>query len=118
MTNDEGRRMVNRPGGQMERQADHSGAGNSLATPRLLVETLQGRDRAARDRLWELIRPALERLIERLIAEHRLVGQHDRLVLHALHSAETWLRTQPLPAFDQVSWQTFHAAVLVHVAKM
>ena len=84
-------------------------AGLTAWPPRgLLVETLQGRDRAARERLWELMRPALERLLERLIAEHRLVGQHDRLVLHALHTAETWLRTQPLPAFDQVSWQAFH----------
>ncbi len=89
-----------------------------FVTPRQLVEALHQRDQSARQRFWELLRPALSRLIDRLVAQHQLTGQRDRLLLHALHAGETWLRTRPLQDFDQLGWQAFQGAVLLQVAKM
>jgi len=82
------------------------------------MEALQSRDRSAREHFWQLLRPAFARLIDRLVAQHQLTGQRDRLLLHVLHTAETWLRTRPLQEFHQIGWEAFQAAVLLHVAKV
>ncbi len=88
------------------------------STPLQLVEALHNRERSARERFWELVRPALTRLVDRLVAQHQLIGQRERLILHVLHVAETWLRTRPLREFERLSWESFQAAVLLHVAKL
>jgi Stage II sporulation protein E (SpoIIE) len=87
-------------------------------TPGQLIDALQARDPAARAFLWEQIRPSLERLIDRLVAQHQLTGQRDRLVVHSLHTSETWLRTRPVGEFDRIGWPAFQAAVLIQVAKL
>ncbi len=64
------------------------------------------------------MRQPLERLIDRLVAEHQLTGQRDRLVVHALHTSETWLRTRPVQEFQSMGWPAFQAAVLLQVARL
>ena len=87
-------------------------------TPRDLVEGLQQRADGARGRLWEAVREPLGRLMGELIARRRLSQDRDRLTLHALHLAETWLRTRPAREFDRLSWEAFRNAVVVHVARL
>jgi serine phosphatase RsbU (regulator of sigma subunit) len=89
-----------------------------LRTPGELVEALQQRDESARGRLWEAVRAPLERLMGELIVRHRLEQDSDRLTLHALHLAETWIRTRPPREFDRLSWDAFRNAVLLHVARL
>src|SRR5262249_41622169 len=63
-------------------------------TPRELVEALQARAREARALLQQLLRAPLERLMDQFLARHGLDEDRSLLTLHALHAAETWLRTR------------------------
>jgi len=87
-------------------------------TPSELIEALHTQDPGARLILWKHLRPTLERLIDRLIAQHRLTAQRDRLVVHSLHTAETWLRTRPAQEFDHIAWPAFQAGVMIQVGKL
>jgi hypothetical protein len=86
-------------------------------SPRELVEALQRRADGARAELWRRLRLPVERLLERLADRHGRGGD-DRLTLHALHAAETWLRTRAPDDFAAAGWAAFHGAALLHVAKM
>jgi hypothetical protein len=88
------------------------------ATPRQLVEALHQRVAGARTQLQELVAQPLGLLIDRLITQNQMTQNRKGLVVHALHSAETWLRTRPVDEFDGLSWPAFRAAVLLHVAKL
>jgi stage II sporulation SpoE-like protein len=87
-------------------------------TPRELVEGLQQRADGARGRLWEAVREPLARLMGEMVTRHGLTQERDRLTLHALHLAETWLRTRPAREFDRLSWEAFRNAVVLHVARL
>jgi serine phosphatase RsbU (regulator of sigma subunit) len=86
-------------------------------TPRELVEALQERADGAREHLWALAREPLMRLMTELIARHQLNDDRDRLTVHALHLAETWVRTRPAREFHRLSWDAFRNAVVLHVAR-
>jgi hypothetical protein len=88
------------------------------ATPRDLVEALQNRAAGARDHLWQLLREPLGRLMGELRKRHDLGRDEEQLTLHALHAAETWLRTRPAGAFAGMSWPAFRAGLLLHVARL
>src|SRR4051794_15431923 len=90
----------------------------AATTPRELVEALQQRVAGARLQLWDLVGGPLGLLIDRLIVQNKLLQTREGLVVHALHSAETWLRTRPANDFDRLSWPAFRAAVLLQVAKL
>ena len=68
-------------------------------TPVELVEALQNRAPGARARLAEWVREPVAGLIDAVIARHHLPHRRDRLVVHALHAAETYLRTRPAQDF-------------------
>ncbi len=88
------------------------------ATPRELVEALQHRSPGAREHLWQLLREPLGRLMDELRVRHGLDSDPERLTLHALHAAETWLRTRPAGSFAGTSWSAFRAGLLLYVAKL
>jgi serine phosphatase RsbU (regulator of sigma subunit) len=88
------------------------------ATPRELVEALQHRADGARARLWEFLRAPVGRLMDELRSRHRLGQDRERLTTHALHAAETWLRTRPATSFTGMTWGAFRAAALLHLAKL
>ncbi len=87
-------------------------------TPRDLVDGLQQRTAGARGRLWEAVQDPLGRLMAEVIARRGIDQDPKRLALHALHLAETWLRTRPAREFDRLSWDAFRNAVVVHVARL
>ncbi len=87
------------------------------ATPRELVQALNQRDDAARPQLWQWVREPIVRLLDEIRARQRLSHSRERLITHALHSAETFLRARPLQDFGPMTWSGFRAAVLLHVAK-
>ncbi len=87
------------------------------ATPHELVEALHRRDDAARPQLWKWVREPIVRLMDEIISRQRLQTSRERILTHALHSAETFLRTRPLQDFATMNWSAFRAAVLLHVAK-
>jgi serine phosphatase RsbU (regulator of sigma subunit) len=87
-------------------------------TPRDLVEALHNSAPGARAQLWERVREPVARLLDGLIAQHQLKHGRDRLVLHALHAAETYLRTRPVGEFAGMETAAFRATVLMQVAKM
>jgi hypothetical protein len=89
----------------------------SYATPRELVEALDRRDDAARPELWRWVREPITRLMDEILTRQRLPHARDRVINHALHSAETFLRTRPPQEFASMNWAAFRAAVLLHVAK-
>jgi serine phosphatase RsbU (regulator of sigma subunit) len=89
-----------------------------VPTPSELIEALHTQGPSARLILWKHLRPTLERLIDRLIAQHRLTAQRDRLVVHSLHTAETWLRTRPAQEFAHIAWPAFLAAVMFQIGKL
>src|SRR5262245_6668736 len=60
-------------------------------TPRVLVEALHKREAGAREQLWQWLRAPIVRLMDKLIAQHRLEQDRERLVLHALHAVEMHL---------------------------
>jgi hypothetical protein len=88
------------------------------STPRELVEALQNRASGARDQLWQLLREPLQRLMGEFRERHSLDSDDERLTLHALHAAETWLRTRPPGSFTGTSWPAFRAGLLLHLAKL
>ena len=85
---------------------------------RELVQALHDRTPGTRAELWKQIRQQVEKLIDRLVKQYQLQGQREVLVLHALHTAETWLRTRPMHEFDNLTWPAFQATVLLQVAKL
>ncbi|HVS37330.1 MAG TPA: PP2C family protein-serine/threonine phosphatase [Gemmataceae bacterium] len=87
-------------------------------TPRDLVEALQRQTDGARQRLWEALRAPLGRLMGEVIVRLNLDLDRERLTLHALHLAETWLRTRPPREFDRLSWDSFRNAIVVHIARL
>jgi serine phosphatase RsbU (regulator of sigma subunit) len=87
-------------------------------TPQELVEGLQGRGAGARAQMWQLLREPLERLMGELIARHELEEDRDLLTRHALHSAETTLRSRPASAFAGLSWRAFRSGVLLEMARL
>jgi hypothetical protein len=87
-------------------------------TPEELVEALQGRAPGGRAQLRELLYEPLARLMDGLRARHALDEDRDLLARHALHAAETYLRTRPLGAFTGMSWGAFRGAVLLQVGKL
>ena len=86
-------------------------------TPVELVEALQNRAPGARARLAEWVREPVAGLIDAVIARHHLPHRRDRLVVHALHAAETYLRTRPAQDFAGMTQTAFRAALLMQVAK-
>jgi serine phosphatase RsbU (regulator of sigma subunit) len=86
-------------------------------TPRDLVEALHQRDDAARPHLWKWVREPIVRLMNEIIARQGLESSRERILTHALHSAETFLRTRPVQDFASMNWSALRAAVLLHVAK-
>ena len=86
--------------------------------PRDLVEALRQQVDGARERLWETVRDPVGRLMTELIVRLQLKEDRDRLTVHALHLAETWLRTRPAREFDRLTWEAFRNAILVHVARL
>ncbi len=87
-------------------------------TPRDLVEALHNSAPGARAQLWEWAREPVARLLDTLIARHQLKHGRDRLVLHALHTAETYLRTRPIAEFAGLNQPAFLATLLLMVAKL
>src|ERR1700693_5033862 len=94
---------------------DRNGDGleQGYATPRDLVEALQTSAPGARAQLWEWVREPIARLMEALIAKPQLAHGRERMVLHALHSAETFLRTRPLREFANMNRAAFRGALLL-----
>ena len=87
-------------------------------TPQELVEALQGRTPGGRAQLRELLYEPLARLMEGLRVRHALDEDRDLLAHHALHTAETYLRTRPVEAFAGMSWGAFRGALLLQVGKL
>jgi serine phosphatase RsbU (regulator of sigma subunit) len=87
-------------------------------TPRDLVAALHERGKGAREQLQEFLRAPLARLMDDLRQRYRLSRRAESLTHHALHAAETHLRTQASAAFASMTWSAFRAAILLHVAKL
>ncbi len=88
------------------------------ATPKLLVQALHEHQPAARAQLGDWLREPASRLVDNLLARRRLATDRERLTLHALHLAETWLRTRDPAEFERASPRAFQAAVLLHLARL
>jgi serine phosphatase RsbU (regulator of sigma subunit) len=88
------------------------------STPQELVDALQHRGPGARAQLWELLHHPMGRLLDGLIARYQLKQDRELLLQHALHAAETYLRTQPAGAFTSLTWDAFRAGALLQVARM
>jgi hypothetical protein len=88
------------------------------ATPRDLVEGLHDSAPGARGQLAEGLREPLARLMDELVSRHKLAQDRGRLTLHALHAAETYLRTRPREEFARLSWPAFRGALLLQVARL
>src|SRR5260370_38339995 len=56
--------------------------------------------------------------MRQLAERHRFDAAHDRTTRHALHLAETHLRTRPASDYQDQSWPAFRAALLLHVGKL
>ena len=102
----------------LERQRTGGDMALRYRTPRELVEGLQRSGCGARAQMWQVLREPLERLMGELIARHGLDEDHELLTLHALHSAETALRTRPADAFAEMSWAAFRGAILLQMARI
>jgi serine phosphatase RsbU (regulator of sigma subunit) len=87
-------------------------------TPHDLVEALQSSAPGARAQLWDWVEKPLARLLDGLIAKHQLKHGRDRMVLHALHATETYLRTRPLQQFSGINPSAFRATLLLELAKL
>jgi hypothetical protein len=90
----------------------------TYATPMALVEALQQRGRGARAQLWTWLHEPFAVLMRQLAERHRFDAAHDRATRHALHLAETYLRTRPASDYHDQSWAAFRAALLLHVGKL
>ena len=75
---------------------------------------------AARGRaeLWAWLHEPFGLLMRQLAERHRLDAPHDRNTRHALHLAETYLRTRPASDYVDQSWAAFRAALLLLVGKL
>ena len=87
------------------------------ATPQELVEALHQREDAARPEFWHWLREPIVRLMDEIISQRKLPHGRERIITHALHTAETFVRTRPAEDFVYMNWAAFRAAVLLHVAK-
>src|SRR4051812_39632756 len=87
------------------------------STPEALVEALHNRDEAARAQLREWLGDSVERLMQRLQTRHDLPHRLERLTHHALHAAETYLRTRSPADFRSMNVSAFRGAVLIQVAR-
>jgi hypothetical protein len=85
--------------------------------PRSLVEALRQRRPGARARFWRDFREPIQRLMGQLAVRHDLSHDREQLTLHALHSAETYLRTRDPKEFDGSSARALQATVMLHIAK-
>jgi serine phosphatase RsbU (regulator of sigma subunit) len=88
------------------------------STPRQLVEALQQLAPDARPQLWQQLRGPLGGLMDQVKVRHQLTQDRDRLILHALHAVETYLRTQPATAFASMTWAGFRGTALLYLAKL
>jgi hypothetical protein len=86
-------------------------------TPEDLVEGLIERQPEARQALWSLLREPVSRLMRGLAARHNLGKDYEVFVVHALHAAETALRSRPARAQAGLTWEAFRAAQLLQVAR-
>jgi len=84
---------------------------------RALVEALHQGHEPAREELRDWLRDPLRKLLHELQQRHQLDHNLDRMVRHALHAAETYLRTRPLQQFDRLSLPALRSALLLHVGK-
>jgi serine phosphatase RsbU (regulator of sigma subunit) len=87
------------------------------STPEALVEALHNRDEAARAQLREWLGDPVERLMQQLQTRHDLPHRLDRLTHHALHAAETYLRTRSPADFRSMNIPAFRGSVLIQVAR-
>src|SRR5262249_5129816 len=88
-----------------------------FTTPGALVEGLHNRADGARARLWDLLRDPIRRLMEELRIRHQLEHKLERMTEHALHAAETFVRTRSPSEFAPLSLAAFRAALLLQVGK-
>ena len=88
-----------------------------FTTPGALVEGLHNRADGARARLWDLLRDPVRRLMEGLRTRHQLEHKLEQLTEHALHAAETFVRTRSPSEFAPLSLPAFRAALLLQVGK-
>jgi hypothetical protein len=87
-------------------------------TPQELVEALQARGAGARAQMWQLLREGLDRLMGELIVQHGLDEDRNLLTIHALHAAETTLRSRPGSSFADMSWRAFRNSILLQMGKL
>jgi hypothetical protein len=87
-------------------------------TPEELVAGLHGLRPGARAQLWQLLREPLAQMMHKLISRHGLNEEGDLLTTHALHSAETALRSRQPGAFAGLSWSAFRGTLLVQMARL
>jgi sigma-B regulation protein RsbU (phosphoserine phosphatase) len=88
-----------------------------FSSPEALVEALHNRDERARTELQEWLGDPIRRLMQTLHARHRLTHRLDRLTRHALHAAETYLRTRPVSEFRSLSFSALRGNLLFQVAR-
>lgn len=86
-------------------------------TPEALVQALQDRDESARAQLREWLGDPVHRLMQKLQTRHQLPHLLERLTHHALHAAETYLRTRSPADFRSMNVVAFRGAVLIQVAR-
>ena len=87
-------------------------------TPHELVEDLHAGQPRARRHLHQLLADPVAQLMRELLDRHRLDADHDLLVLHALHLAETTLRLKPPAGLATLSWPALRAALLLRLARL
>ena len=85
--------------------------------PKDLVEALQQRAEGARAQLGEGLREPVDRLMEEMARRHQLTDR-ARMTTHALHLAETYLRTRRADEFAAMTWASFRTALLLHLVKL
>jgi serine phosphatase RsbU (regulator of sigma subunit) len=86
--------------------------------PSDLVEALQQRAEGARAQLGEGLREPVARLMHEMARRHQLPTDQERMTTHALHLAETYLRTRPITEFESMTWAAFRNAILLYLVKL
>lgn len=86
-------------------------------TPEALVAALQRREDAARAQFQEWLQEPIRRLMDGMRQRLGLTHRQERLTEHALHAAETFVRTRPLREFAGLTRNAFQGAVLLHVGR-